>query len=721
MEHPPFKLLVLAACCLLAMATDSGDIADSAGKEFVLMFTENTVDVPRGFPLELYITTKRQFPVSGNCSAPRWRDASIAMPAGGVFQRFQVQEGFAQDIPLPPALRLIGSSAEPKGVLIQASDEVVVYGINKDTFSNDGFLALPTNVLGKRYFAVTFYPSTMRCQIGVVGVHDQTVVTLKFPRYRATSGEEPVVVTFGGKTYRSGDKLTVNLNRLDAFQVQSKGDLTGTLIEASNPVAVFSGNVRTYVGDSSKPIVERSRDHLVEQLFPVESWGRTFATVAIPGRSTGDFFKFVAAEDDTIFTISGFGTHKLEKAGDHCQILIPSRTQTFIESNKPIQIVQIVLSQVSEASSETADPAMVLQVPVELFSYDYTLATPTYAGLTVGGEGTGEYQNQLMLVIDRSMRDGLIVDGQSLTDAHWYYYPNAVYAATNITLMGGPNKFHTVQHKNPTVVFGCYLYGHADRESYGFPCGARLTQINQPCQETQMVVGDGVDNDCDRRIDEEICGDNLDNDMDGKIDEDCVTRYMPPVVETTTTPAPKPQIQTRQAPPDQFGQQFVLMFLENGVDGVTVEEPRINIATAQNAPVVVYCRVVSEKWNSPRLDSAFTLTQSEAATVNVNPVFQSVGNTRSTKGILITCTHDVAVIAEQSEEESSDSFIVQPIDALDKEYVVTCYATGTSRCQIGIVAAFDGTDIKIHLPTLEQSNIKEYSFDSFQQQGIFPR
>ena len=46
----------------------------------------------------------------------------------------------------------------------------------------------------------------------------------------------------------------------------------------------------------------------------------------------------------------------------------------------------------------------------------------------------------------------------------------------------------------------------------------------QPCIPSESVFGDGVDNDCDGDIDEELCtGANLhtDTDLDGQIDEDC--------------------------------------------------------------------------------------------------------------------------------------------------------------------------------------------------------
>ena len=38
-----------------------------------------------------------------------------------------------------------------------------------------------------------------------------------------------------------------------------------------------------------------------------------------------------------------------------------------------------------------------------------------------------------------------------------------------------------------------------------------------------MERGDGIDNDCDGEIDEEVC-DGIDNDADGGIDEDCESK-----------------------------------------------------------------------------------------------------------------------------------------------------------------------------------------------------
>lgn len=40
-----------------------------------------------------------------------------------------------------------------KALFITADADVVVYGVNKEIYSADAFLALPLDVLGKKYFA----------------------------------------------------------------------------------------------------------------------------------------------------------------------------------------------------------------------------------------------------------------------------------------------------------------------------------------------------------------------------------------------------------------------------------------------------------------------------------------------------------------------------------------------------------------------------------------
>lgn len=40
-----------------------------------------------------------------------------------------------------------------KSLFITADEDVVVYGVNKEIYSADAFLALPLDVLGRKYYA----------------------------------------------------------------------------------------------------------------------------------------------------------------------------------------------------------------------------------------------------------------------------------------------------------------------------------------------------------------------------------------------------------------------------------------------------------------------------------------------------------------------------------------------------------------------------------------
>jgi hypothetical protein len=70
------------------------------------------------------------------------------------------------------------------------------------------------------------------------------------------------------------------------------GDLTGTTIESSQPVAVFVGHDCTTV-PSDRP----ASDHLEEQLLPVESYGKKFVIPRSPPRGKShiepDYIRFM--------------------------------------------------------------------------------------------------------------------------------------------------------------------------------------------------------------------------------------------------------------------------------------------------------------------------------------------------------------------------------------------------------------------------------------------
>ncbi|CAC5401261.1 unnamed protein product [Mytilus coruscus] len=144
---------------------------DNRRTEFVIAFMDNyKVD----YDLELFVTTSRTTTVNVEVTSPKWTNPSVN-------EQFTVTAGVVKQLFIDVNLRLEGTVKESKGILVSADDEVVIYGVNKQTKSNDAFLGLPVDVLSDEYFAITYYPPYRKAQLCVVGVSDSTNVQIKLP------------------------------------------------------------------------------------------------------------------------------------------------------------------------------------------------------------------------------------------------------------------------------------------------------------------------------------------------------------------------------------------------------------------------------------------------------------------------------------------------------------------------------------------------------------
>ncbi|XP_069140374.1 uncharacterized protein [Argopecten irradians] len=479
---------VLAACLLVSALCGP----DNAGTEFIIGYMEN---IAANFDVELFVTTMKTTTVNVQITAPRYLSA-------GISESFTVTSGYVKELAFSPLIRMSGTNLASKGIWITADDEVVIYGVNKETYSCDAFLGLPTDVIGKEYFAVTYYPPSQQCEILVAAVNDSTQVTITLG-----SALDSDYVYYDSTYYFSGDTFSLTMDRFDTFQFTSSGDLSGTKVEADKNIAVFSGNKKTKIGTGG------SSDHLVEQLTRVDSWGKNFITVPIPLRTVGDYFRFISSEDSTTVTISGgfTDTFTISSAGDMIQKEIPSTAYCKVTADKPIMLIQFCLSQ--QSTAEKSDPMMMLIPPIEQYAADYTFATPRYS--------QGSYNNYFMFVVKDSEKDGLRLDGSAFPTTTYNAIAGTEYVAGYISVSHGS---HTVRHTSTISIFGGYLYGQEQYETYGFTTGMRMAPINTVCVPTTSTVGDGFDNDCDGLIDEELCttaNNGADDDGDGLFDEDC--------------------------------------------------------------------------------------------------------------------------------------------------------------------------------------------------------
>lgn len=355
--------------------------------------------------------------------------------------------------------------------------------------TNDASLLLPAHVLSTNYLVMslptggspietwTYYAGYFT----VVATQDDTIVTVRFTAH-TTAGNGQLDI------YEPGDTDQFQLSRGDVLQVLSADctgqtsdpsieycaqlegyDLTGTVIESTAPVAVFSGHSCANV-----PYNVGYCDHLEEQLFPSEAWGREFIVTGTepqsPGEPESNVYKILSREDDNQLTFFPSTVHEpvVLDRGRHVEFL---STQCFrVVSTEPILVGQFTVGQsmyTSELDGQ-GDPSFSLIVPFEQYRTSYSFLVPS----TI----TSNFVNVIAEVGEEGQDVSAIeLDGQPISFVGVTRVGESNYGVVRVDLSSDPSRTHTLLGERP---FGVMVYGFAAHTSYAYPGGLDLEFIN---------------------------------------------------------------------------------------------------------------------------------------------------------------------------------------------------------------------------------------------------
>ncbi len=419
----------------------------------------------------------------------------ISVPPGGIEQVILPTRELDCG-PAPNTYSAPGTCLSSRAFRITSSSPLVVYQFNvfENAFSNDASLLLPTNALGTQYRVMGWpaghpvpfsFPGVGliidRSYVTIVGAYANTEVTVK-PKWRI-KGNPPVAPTQPGESIvvTLGPFDVLNLETDDAtFQDDPKTatDLSGTLVQATAPVAVFSGvettsapgsvlEVPTFSGWSSDQTC--CLDHLEDQMFPIESVGKRYVVTRSPVRSTSGFqepdvIRFLGvAETATVTTtlpppFDSFSLGPGEVKTTYAQ------DDFVMEASAPVMVGQILVSNQYVDGPYTGDPSLTVFPPVEQFRSDYVILTPTswttnhvVIAAPVGAQVT----------IDGSDPGGCVVSPAGVVDG-------VDYESRRCPLSAGA---HRIEGDQP---FGIVAYGYGGAGSYAFAGGADVKKVYVP-------------------------------------------------------------------------------------------------------------------------------------------------------------------------------------------------------------------------------------------------
>ena len=455
-----YILFGIVICSGIADSTHGQNLS-TEGDDFWVGFLQNW-DVGPGNPiiLEIYI--------SANDSTR----ATIKMPLKSAFQTIDTlvlpDRTLRLEIPTDLAMSTPANSSQ-NGIHITTDKDVSVYAMNKRQYSADMAVVLPTYALGNEYVVVSHWEDGNRndnrnsdSEFLIVGVEDNTNIEI-VPSY-LTRDLRPAGVPF-----------QVSLNKGQTYFVKAEGDLTGTKIHAvantdseCKKFAVFAGNMYTKVGECDHP---DGHDHLYAQMYPTYTWGKEYITVDFNTRKGGDHVKVIASEDDSQIFLNGNYVSTLQ-AGEFL-FLKELQGVNYISSDKIISVAQFSRSQACDYT--TGDPFIILINPNEQVLKKITFFTPSIATL----------RNFNLSIITRTTDVPTVtLDGLSISGNFNYVPYDSTYSYAKISIYSGN---HTLRSAEGLIA---YVYAYGSNESFGYPTGAGLTNLNL---NIKVLDSEGVD------------------------------------------------------------------------------------------------------------------------------------------------------------------------------------------------------------------------------------
>ncbi|MEE2786015.1 MAG: IgGFc-binding protein [Myxococcota bacterium] len=368
-----------------------------------------------------------------------------------------------------PEASIDGSGKVRAAYRLQSTLPIIAYQFNpldnEGVFSNDGSLLLPSHALGSDYVA-TITPTLGSGRFPLQPYHGYVTIVATQPGLTTVEVIPTANVRAGGvvPAIAAASRQSFQLSQGEVLSLEAidDGDLTGTQIfsPTGQSFAAFAGHEAAIISDQTP--VACCADHLEEQLFPTNIWGKTFIvarseprrlvdavtmqpTTPVPDRirilttSEATNISFVPARPNHPCTnLSAFQVCDMD-VDDHMAII----------SNRPIQVAHLLLS----AGGVEGDPALAFLPPVSQYRGDYAFLIPS------------EYDRQFVSVVTE-VNTGVTLDGVDMTASFMPVGGEFFVARLPVT----PGS-HTLKCPDRC---GLMAYGFSNAVSYYFAAGLDL-------------------------------------------------------------------------------------------------------------------------------------------------------------------------------------------------------------------------------------------------------
>jgi hypothetical protein len=480
----------------------------SRGRDFYMTFLPN-VHEDAGSPINvdsLYIFITCDVPTQGVITfrnrngVTSTRNFAITNPAqvftfAVPYRDFELQ-GFNLDAGRTGNPNSQNERVAPQFFRVTANNEVTVYGLNQAYLTSDAFLALPVTALGREYVIMSYNSDGDGARFNI-NAPDQSTPSQFAVVATENDTEVQIIPSQPTFTSRTTAPQTVRLQRGDVYLVQADvriqnglTDLTGSRVIASRPVAVFGSHQRALIPIADKARGLATRDHLVEQMPPIETWGRQAFVTPYP-RPVGaqldigsDLYRVVAGYDNTRIFINGAQVRTLN-AGEFFEAALTA--PLVITASDQIMVAQFKKTSSSAENQFNGDPFMMIIPTVEQYDNSYRFINPQAIDgrlLRIPGSTTNLLfrEHYVTIVAPTSSLGSIRVDETLVGAQRFQPIANSGYSFANIQVSAG---VHTARGDS---AFAIYVFGYGLLNSYGYIGGGRL-RIIAPDRNAPVITG----------------------------------------------------------------------------------------------------------------------------------------------------------------------------------------------------------------------------------------
>ena len=425
------------AVILLSLMCGYAHAQGYRGRDFWVCFPQNAIfeRADGTLQLSLYIASENR----ANVTIANLLDSSDN-------QHFTIESGASIERDVDTEIEDRSSELIQHNALHITSDEdISVYVVDHRIGSTDSYMAIPTGFLGKEYVVAGYATlnngyAPFTSQATLIGTEDNTLVTIHLAG-PARNG------------LPKGRTLIVPMNRGETFQIQGSpngGDLTGSTVSATKPIAFFTGHTCAQV-----PSDVSFCDMLLESEPPANDWGTSFILTKFEGK---DYFvaRVIANTDSTEISINGRKAKTIHR-GEYYEI------DTFyhdaiITTSKPALVAQYCTSSGADAQ-KIGDPFMLIAIPNDRFIKE---ATTTSVVET-------RFQHYLNVVVPDSAVNDLRIDGMMVASGK--FPPIGISVASERKLPAAQSTIfsilvplgrHLIQCASPVAVYS-YGFGIGDQ------------------------------------------------------------------------------------------------------------------------------------------------------------------------------------------------------------------------------------------------------------------